>query len=103
MTRSAPSPARMTCRRLPDGSRLHLSDGPIDLILDADGAEGARAAAFAAASRRFASILDELCAELPALRRPATPGKSIVPALFHALTQIKRRIKRQRATSPALE
>lgn len=73
MTRSSPSPARMTCRRLPDGRRLHLSDGPIDLILDADGAEGARAAAFAAAARRFATILDELCAELPALRRPATP------------------------------
>jgi hypothetical protein len=31
------------------------------------------------------------------LRPPATPGKSIVPALFHALTQIKPRIKRQRA------
>jgi hypothetical protein len=39
------------------------------------------------------------------LRPPATPGKSIVPALVHALTQIKPWIKRRRAAwndSPAL-
>ena len=49
------------------GDRLHLQHGPIDLII---GAEGARGAAFAAAQARFDTILEELVAELPALRRP---------------------------------
>lgn len=50
---------------LPDG-RLHLQHGPIDLICLAEG-PGA-GAAFARAMRRFGSVLDELVAELPALR-----------------------------------
>jgi ApbE superfamily uncharacterized protein (UPF0280 family) len=55
---------------LPDGHRLHLSDGPIDLILRVwgDDIAGAEAAAVA----RAATILDELCNELPLLRAPAT-------------------------------
>ncbi len=52
-------------------TRLHLQDGPIDLIVMA---EGETDAAFDAATRRFATILDELCAELPLLRSPVTPG-----------------------------
>ncbi len=59
---------------LPDGRRLHLQDGPIDLIVSADGDGDAPAAAFAAARARFASVLDELCAELPGLRRPIDPA-----------------------------
>jgi ApbE superfamily uncharacterized protein (UPF0280 family) len=59
--------------RLDDG-RLHLQDGPIDLIIQCFGAEAAVARAEAAAWARFATILDELCAELPLLRAPATPG-----------------------------
>ncbi|WP_199750663.1 UPF0280 family protein [Gemmobacter caeni] len=58
-------------RRLPDG-RLHLHHGPMDLILGADGTPEAVEAAFAAAAVRFAPLLDELVAELPALRS-ATP------------------------------
>lgn len=54
--------------RLADG-RLHLQHGPIDLIIGIDGAEAARTRAAAAMRRRFASILDELVAELPTLRR----------------------------------
>ncbi len=53
--------------RLLPGDRLHLSHGPIDLVI---GADGARYAAFTAARARFATILEELVAELPALRRP---------------------------------
>lgn len=53
-------------RLLPDGQRLHLQHGPIDLII---GAEGAREAAYAAARARFETILEELVAELPLLRR----------------------------------
>jgi len=54
-------------RRLADG-RLHLHDGPIDLIIEAFGEASAVEAAYLGAWSRFATILDELCAELPLLR-----------------------------------
>jgi ApbE superfamily uncharacterized protein (UPF0280 family) len=57
--------------RMLDGRRLHLQDGPIDLIIEASGPTGVVRAAYAAATLRFATILDELCAELPLLRSPA--------------------------------
>lgn len=60
---------RMQARMLPDGRRLHLSDGPIDLVIAADGDAAAVASAYEAARLRFVSVLDELCAELPLLRR----------------------------------
>ena len=66
--------ARQTLRRLPDGRRLHLGDGPIDLIIEAWGAREAVEAAYRAAIARFGTILDELCAELPALRAPVGEG-----------------------------
>ncbi|WP_225026195.1 UPF0280 family protein [Xinfangfangia pollutisoli] len=53
---------------LPDG-RLHLQHGPIDIVAQAFGPAEAVAIAHAAAARRFATVLDELVAELPALRR----------------------------------
>jgi ApbE superfamily uncharacterized protein (UPF0280 family) len=56
---------------LPDGRRLHLHDGPIDLIIEADGSPQAVLAAYEAAARRFVSILDELCGELQLLRARA--------------------------------
>lgn len=58
-------------RMLPDGRRMHLHDGPVDLILEANGAPHAVSAAYEAAARRFISILDELCSELPLLRQAA--------------------------------
>ena len=54
---------------LPDGERLHLNHGPIDLILWCD--PPARAMAYACAAERFRTVLDELVAELPFLRSPA--------------------------------
>jgi hypothetical protein len=54
---------------LPDGVRMHLHHGPIDLILWADPA--ARNAAYARAWARFRTILDELVTELPVLRSAA--------------------------------
>jgi ApbE superfamily uncharacterized protein (UPF0280 family) len=60
-------------RRLPDG-RLHLQDGPIDLIIEAFGETSAVEGAYVAAWRRFATILDELCAELPLLRADPSGG-----------------------------
>ncbi|MFM9859174.1 UPF0280 family protein [Pseudoxanthobacter sp. M-2] len=56
---------------LPDGRRLHLQDGPIDLVIEAFGSPAAVQAAYAAAMRRFDGLLDELCSELPLLRAPA--------------------------------
>lgn len=53
---------------LPDGQRLHLHHGPIDLIVQADGP--GRAAALRRAGARFATILQELVDELDALRLP---------------------------------
>ena len=51
---------------LPDGRRLHLHHGPIDLIIEVWGQN--RADAYAAATRRFQTILQELVDELPTLR-----------------------------------
>ena len=56
---------------LPDGRRLHLHDGPIDLIIEAFGSKREVQSAYAAAAGRFATILDELCSELPLLRQAA--------------------------------
>jgi ApbE superfamily uncharacterized protein (UPF0280 family) len=106
---------RAQARLLPDGRRLHLQDGPIDLVVEAvpfgpdtpprhaeercaaaplearetgvrasrrafgppqhdEGGE-AVASAYRAATLRFASILDELCAELTELRAPFNAGR----------------------------
>jgi uncharacterized protein len=58
---------------LPDRRRLHLQDGPIDLILEAFGAPAEVKLAYGAAIQRFRTILDELCQELQLLRAPAGP------------------------------
>ena len=60
---------------LADGRRLHLQDGPIDLIVQVHGSETNRRAAYDAAARRFTGLLDELCDELPLLRRAADPAR----------------------------
>jgi ApbE superfamily uncharacterized protein (UPF0280 family) len=66
-----------TIRLLPDGQRLHLNDGPIDLIIGADGAAKEIRRAYGAAARRFVRILDELCAELPLLRTRLTRNSEL--------------------------
>jgi hypothetical protein len=58
---------------LPDGKRLHLQDGPIDLIVEASGNRNNVHAAYDAAATRLTGLLDELCEELTALRRAADP------------------------------
>ncbi len=52
------------------GDRLHLSHGPIDVVLKAWGGQDDVRAAYGAAARRFPCILPELCDELRALRAP---------------------------------
>jgi uncharacterized protein len=53
---------------LPDGKRLHLNHGPIDLIIEAEGEPFEVKRAYLAAKARFATVLDELVSELPLLR-----------------------------------
>ncbi len=59
---------------LADSRRLHLQDGPIDLIIEARGSETDVRTAYEAATRRFTGLLDELCGELPLLREAADPA-----------------------------
>jgi ApbE superfamily uncharacterized protein (UPF0280 family) len=59
---------------LPDGRRLHLHDGPIDLILEAFGAGNEVNVAYRVAADRFVTVLDELCGELPLLRQATRTG-----------------------------
>lgn len=73
---------------LADGKRLHLQDGPIDLIVEANGREVDTRAAYEAAARRFTGLLDELCTELVELRKAADPLrttlKGVVARRMHA-------------------
>ena len=63
---------------LADGKRLHLQDGPIDLIVEAVGSAADGRAAYDAAARRFTGLLDELCSELPLLRQAADPERCLL-------------------------
>jgi ApbE superfamily uncharacterized protein (UPF0280 family) len=65
-------------RLMPDGKRLHLQDGPIDLIVEARGSEASVRAAYEAAAGRFTGLLDELCSELPLLRQAADPARCLL-------------------------
>jgi ApbE superfamily uncharacterized protein (UPF0280 family) len=73
---------------LADGRRLHLQDGPIDLIVEAGGSEANVRMAYDAAARRFTGLLDELCDELKTLREAADPTRcllrGVVPRRMHA-------------------
>jgi len=73
---------------LPDGKRLHLQDGPIDLIVEARGSEADMRAAYGAAAQRLTGLLDELCAELTELRKAADPRRcalrGVVARRMHA-------------------
>jgi uncharacterized protein len=75
---NAALPAGATAVLLPDGRRLHLQHGPIDIVAEAFGPADAVRAAYARAVGRFAPILDELVAELPLLRTPLGPEPPLV-------------------------
>lgn len=77
-------------RMLADGRRLHLHDGPIDLIVEASGSKRNVAAAYEGVARRFVSVLDELCVELPLLRgqlrkNSSRPSGAIARCMFAAV------------------
>jgi ApbE superfamily uncharacterized protein (UPF0280 family) len=66
-----PPPRRLRIAWLPDGKRLHLQNGPIDLVIRAFGRPGDIARAYDAAIARTRGLLDELYSELMILREPA--------------------------------
>jgi len=55
---------------LPDGRRLHLQHGPIDLVVEAWGDAREVAAAYRQAAMAFTDVLPGLVRELPLLRSP---------------------------------
>ncbi|WP_309827485.1 UPF0280 family protein [Acidovorax delafieldii] len=58
------------CRKLLSDGRWHFQHGPMDLILQAEGARDAVAQAHERAWQRFEGLLQELVNELPGLRAP---------------------------------
>jgi ApbE superfamily uncharacterized protein (UPF0280 family) len=58
------------CALLPDGRRLHLNHGPIDLIVEAFGSQSEIQAAYGQAAARFSNVLSKLVSELEMLRQP---------------------------------
>jgi len=65
-------------RLLPDGRRLHLQHGPIDLVIEAWGERAEVAAAYEQARARFHDLLGGLVAELKLLRQPVGPAHEAV-------------------------
>ena len=70
---------RAQIRLLEDGRRVHLHDGPIDLIIEAFGETNEINAAYRSAADRFVNVLDELCGELTFLRQ-ATRAPDPLPS-----------------------
>jgi uncharacterized protein len=82
--------SRAQIRFLPDGRRLHLQDGPIDLIVEAFGPLAEIEKAYRAACARFETVLDELCSELSFLREPCStergwPSGAVARRMFAAV------------------
>jgi len=64
-----------------DARRWHFQHGPIDLVLEAFGSDAAVDAGYERAWRRFATVLDELVAELRALREPLAQDPALTGAV----------------------
>jgi ApbE superfamily uncharacterized protein (UPF0280 family) len=63
---------------LADGRRLHLHHGPIDIIAEAFGEAAEVHLAYRQAAARFATVMDELVAELELLRLPIGQAPPLV-------------------------
>lgn len=83
---------RMQARMLPDGRRLHLNDGPIDLVIGAEGEAAEVGRAHAAVQARFVTVLDELTTELALLRRHvgAEPQGAVARRMWRATEPLGR-------------
>ncbi|NKB39056.1 MAG: UPF0280 family protein [Gammaproteobacteria bacterium] len=76
------------CTARLSANRLHLQQGPIDLVIRAEGDPTAIDTAYANAEQRFQSVLFELVSELPLLRSQTTlsskPGLSVALRMWEA-------------------
>ena len=73
--------------RFGDG-RWHFQHGPIDLVLEAFGPDAALSAGYERAWRRFATVLDELVAELRALREEVAQLRAVSQATASSTAQM---------------
>ena len=78
-----------TAAMLPDGKRLHLNHGPIDLIVEGFGSREDIERGYRQATARFQTLLCELVDELALLRQPvdakaAKPLGSVARAMHNA-------------------
>jgi len=64
-------------RRPLDARRWHFQHGPIDLVVEAFGPDAALAEGRERGWQRFATVLEELVAELPLLRQPVEQGTGV--------------------------
>jgi uncharacterized protein len=78
---------RAQIRMLADGRRLHMQDGPIDLIVEAFGNNSEIKKAYRAASDRFPGVLDELCNELTTVRQPWRHGLVVHGAIAQRMVR----------------
>lgn len=62
---------------LPDGKRLSMRHGPIDLIVEANGSTEEVTRAYRQAAKAFGPVLETLSAELPSLRAPLSDRVSL--------------------------
>ncbi|MDA0340300.1 MAG: UPF0280 family protein [Proteobacteria bacterium] len=76
-----------TAAMLPDGRRLHLQHGPIDLVIQADGAVDEVLASYRQAAQRFETMLTELVGELAVLRMPAACDARLVGAVARRMRE----------------
>ncbi len=79
--------------RLPDGRRLHLQHGPIDLVIEATGHREVVAAAETAAIARFETILAELVPQLPTLRAPVAATTAVEGSVAGRMLAAARRFR----------
>ena len=73
-----PLPGSEAVAALLSDGRLHLQHGPIDIVAEGWGEAGAVREGYARAAGRFASVLSELAAELPALRVEGAPLRGTI-------------------------
>ncbi len=77
-----------TVHILPDGKRLHLNHGPIDLIIEAEGAANQVQRAYAAAEDRFETVLQEIVSELSILCEEITStGNEVQGEIARTMTR----------------
>ncbi len=79
---------RPTAQLLPDGRRLHLHHGPIDLIVEAFG--DGRSCAYERVIERFETVLDELAPQLTQLRQQVGETLSVGGSIAHRMLNATR-------------